>query len=404
MKYTYERQLNKRALVSYAVTCVICIAFLLFIDIRFGLTFLVVLFLLPVASAMLGDAALKKLQLSVDISGSVLSKGDSVQLTLSLTNESTLGFAFLHVMLYEDLRLLTKEAGEMVLAFSPNFQQDVLRTYQAKVWGAAHVGIRSLYAHDFLGLFEYPITFDKRQRGHMQDVQVLAAVPEVLAADLSREAVESSASDEDEEAAELALRIGGMPGFEHREYVPGDSFKKINWKLSAKQDNYMVRLDEPMTRIKPMFVLDYMGLQPENNTQEARVAALLFEEKLVEGLLGFLNLMTKQYLQCVVYYAKDGKWLQASLESESDVVSFQYILSEYRFSHEGGMLPRIPEEAVKNAGVVLLFTNTADRGALAAAQGLQRIGTQVKIVMPKKVFPIPRGAWHISANYEFTRM
>ena len=35
-----------------------------------------------------------------------------------------------------------------------------------------------------------------------------------------------------------------MPGYEHREYVAGDSPRRVNYKLSAKKQKLMVRLDE----------------------------------------------------------------------------------------------------------------------------------------------------------------
>ena len=50
-------------------------------------------------------------------------------------------------------------------------------------------------------------------------------------------------SDEDEETERPALS-GGMPGYEHRGYVPGDSPRRINYKLSAKKRTLLVRRDE----------------------------------------------------------------------------------------------------------------------------------------------------------------
>lgn len=50
---------------------------------------------------------------------------------------------------------------------------------------------------------------------------------------------------EDEEAEEgRSVTSGGLPGYEHREYFPGDSLRRVNYKLSAKKRRLMVRLDE----------------------------------------------------------------------------------------------------------------------------------------------------------------
>ena len=51
-------------------------------------------------------------------------------------------------------------------------------------------------------------------------------------------------SEEEEIEEGAAVQKGGMPGYEHREYVPGDSPRRVNYKLSAKKHKLMVRLDE----------------------------------------------------------------------------------------------------------------------------------------------------------------
>ena len=49
---------------------------------------------------------------------------------------------------------------------------------------------------------------------------------------------------DDEAEAEQSLLSGGMPGYEHREYFPGDSPRRINYKLSAKKQTLFVRKNE----------------------------------------------------------------------------------------------------------------------------------------------------------------
>lgn len=51
-------------------------------------------------------------------------------------------------------------------------------------------------------------------------------------------------SDEEEMEEGAAVQKGGMPGYEHREYIPGDSPRRVNYKLSSKKNKLMVRLDE----------------------------------------------------------------------------------------------------------------------------------------------------------------
>lgn len=43
---------------------------------------------------------------------------------------------------------------------------------------------------------------------------------------------------------DTSVTFGGFPGYDHRDYVPGDPIKRINYKLSARIGKLQVRLDE----------------------------------------------------------------------------------------------------------------------------------------------------------------
>lgn len=49
---------------------------------------------------------------------------------------------------------------------------------------------------------------------------------------------------DDEEDTAVSQLSGGLPGYEHREYVHGDPLRRINYKLSAKKHKLLVRKDE----------------------------------------------------------------------------------------------------------------------------------------------------------------
>ncbi len=51
-------------------------------------------------------------------------------------------------------------------------------------------------------------------------------------------------TDEEQQEESRTSLFGGMAGYEHREYAAGDSPRRINYKLSAKKQRLMVRLDE----------------------------------------------------------------------------------------------------------------------------------------------------------------
>lgn len=106
---------------------------------------------------------------------------------------------------------------------------------------AAHSGLNTVtldevIIRDFLGLLQLKIPID--QTAHM------AVLPRVIKYDGPDIPPNLLPSEEEEVEEGNSVRQGGMPGYEHREYVEGDSPRRVNYKLSAKKQKLMVRLDE----------------------------------------------------------------------------------------------------------------------------------------------------------------
>ena len=106
---------------------------------------------------------------------------------------------------------------------------------------AAHSGLNSvtlneIIIRDFLGLLQLRIPVEQTAQ--------IAVLPRVIEYDGPDVPPNLLPSEEEEVEEGVTVQHGGMPGYEHREYVIGDSPRRVNYKLSAKKQKLMVRLDE----------------------------------------------------------------------------------------------------------------------------------------------------------------
>ena len=102
--------------------------------------------------------------------------------------------------------------------------------------GLHRVKLLGTSAQDFFGLFCRRTTAEGSSAIAVLPRQVDYSGPEV---------VPSLLPSEDEEREEgVTVSFGGTAGYEHRDYVQGDSLRRVNYKLSAKKRRLMVRLDE----------------------------------------------------------------------------------------------------------------------------------------------------------------
>ncbi len=106
----------------------------------------------------------------------------------------------------------------------------------AKHGGLNKVTLYNAVLRDFWGLVRFNVPLSGSAEFAVAPRCIEYTGPEVVPKILPSE------SDEQEEGT-TALS-GGLAGYEHRGYMPGDSLRRINYKLSAKKGKLMIRLDE----------------------------------------------------------------------------------------------------------------------------------------------------------------
>ncbi len=120
--------------------------------------------------------------------------------------------------------LLFKDTATVVLKLRPEH------------CGLCRIELLNAYSEDFFGLVRFRI----RSYGH-SSVAVLPSTVEYLGPEVTPSLLPSESESHEEG---ITVAFGGTVGYEHREYIPGDTPRRINYKLSAKKKRFMVRLDE----------------------------------------------------------------------------------------------------------------------------------------------------------------
>jgi uncharacterized protein (DUF58 family) len=230
-------------------------------------------------------------------------------------------------------------------------------TYKAVHWGGGEVGIKNVRLGDFTGLFSFPwhMGRDKNIKEKLLSIRVFPNIPEIPSDNaLIRSAVAALRFDsETEETTETDAPFiqSGFPGYTHRDYEPGDPLKRINWKLSAKRGNYLIRLDDETESFRQVIVLDPMG-----------GGGIIIMERAVETVLAIALSMVKQGLKAGVWYgtAAEGTvtWNFFECVEPGDVTELQTIFAMYDFVMSKA-INRFPDEA-SPGGSVLFVSPAAD--------------------------------------------
>lgn len=344
--------------------------FAMYMSASAGWTFVYMLVCAPVSSFLITFILKRSGKISVyaDADRNMLYKGESVTLRIIAENKSIFPVPAVKVMLFAPKSLeCADNSKSCVISIPPRSRSEVEISYKARVWGACMIGAESVRLHDFMGFFRFAMPCANASC----EIKVFPDIPEIPGdAPLLRSAAERAKfSDDTEETKESdgTTNFGGMPGYTHREYAPGDPVKRINWKLSSKRENYMVRLDDEIETVQQTIILDPCGGND------------IFEnERAVEGMLAAALGLLKCGFESTVYCRFSEEFEGFEITEPADVSSLQTRLADYRFvSDYGGKTyngERIPLSIISESGKgIMLYTSLFDKnleGEIAAAESV----------------------------------
>ncbi|MBQ8922432.1 MAG: DUF58 domain-containing protein [Oscillospiraceae bacterium] len=251
--------------------------------------------------------------------------------------------------------------------------------------GAGTVTLCDVKLSDFLAMFRFrlPLTASGT-------VLITPEIPEMKASSNLFRSVSSAvtAADEETDAAPLHS-ASSMPGYEHRDYIPGDSLKRINWKLSSKRRHLMVRQDEPVALARLSVVLDFRRDKRDIPMRDR----LETEEQMIETALGFLMLCAQYGYPCKLYYPdQNAEWTDLVLDSPDQlaVEAISLLRGGFRDAEKLSTVPMLPPELMQESGTVLMyFTTDPDAGASLPETG----GTLLYLIAPEQdagLFAVPK--------------
>ncbi len=372
---------------AFVLTEMLAVIYGLFFDGRLGFLLAAVLGIAAVLSV--ASAVLLRRRLAVSYTAvlhtEVFEKDDTVPFSAAVTNMGWFSAAFVTVEFCTSARFAPLEFEAQRFLLAPRQRREVLCEYRTKRWGTAECGIFRITVTDFLGLVTVQADFVREGADF-----VCRILPEIPYTPPQNELLTLmcalSPADEDEDVREIPFGLRGSPGYEHRPYEPGDSLKKVNWKLSAKKDAYFVRKDEYYASSKQTFILDSKA--PEGLSEEDTVVR---EERVVEGLLALIALAAEQSMDCTLFYAWDGEWQSVRIADRAEAEALRHTFAGYQFTQKPEM--RLPEQ--RSGGAYLLFSACCDK-ALADWKD-----NAAQLVCAQE--DVSEDAWMITPRYEFVR-
>lgn len=352
-------------LVNYLAAVALAVIFALYLSGRVG-WFLVTAFVAaPVISVLMTLIFVRRIYVSCEADSVILCKGDVCELTVNVTNGVFLPTPPILADM-SDSASVTAPDRRYSISVLPFDTESFTVGYKAAICGPALIGIKSLRISDYFGIFSFEIkSADISEMSYM--VSVIPDISEVNFSDpvVSRAAELSAFSDDSEDTTDAPTgKSGGFPGYDSREYVPGDPLKRINWKQSAKRGKLLVRLDDETLSSAVSIVLDSTFDKDKvflpavaaegrfSDTDSGQLLSLMAQDA-VEQSLGITRTFIIQNYSVNYFLMGKNGWECFPAADENDLAVLRTELASYSFYNSDS---RFPEEELKEQkGSVSVF-------------------------------------------------
>lgn len=293
------------SILSMAVSLLI---FTFFIDGDIGVVVIAFMIFAPLVSAFFAWYGKKRINVTFDCDGYV--KKNS-KLNVNVLVEKT-GFFPLGIV---EIELGASEVFAPVekiykLSLIKGDRKSFSVEIDAQTGGNGEISIVSVRSCGFLGYIRFKTNC---QLPPPKSVGVIIELPDVKpSSKLFRSIADSvMTSDEEDSDTTMVYSLNTTPGYEHRDYAEGDPLKRVNWKLSAKKGKMMVRLDEAVSSVQPVIVLDLFRSGKASATE-----AVLVEERIIYSAFALVSMLIKQGIATTfVYYGANGTVVEESVDN-----------------------------------------------------------------------------------------
>jgi len=392
MKKTVTLQTVK-SLFAYIGCIGIAVAVKYLINGTVGVLLIISLICALILSVVSAVAVIPSLEVEVQPDKRVLFKGESLICAVSMRKRIMIPAPMIEVYA-ECTPQLSKDTDIFRLSLAGQETNTVEISVTAKYSGSAGINITNVFVCDYFGIFRFRLK--KNISDSNVKVSVYPNIPDVpVQTNFLKTAVLFSTDDNEEETNETALTPTGQPGYDHREYYPGDPIKRINWKMSSKKDVYMIRLDEKVAGGGQVFFLDIPELEENEFNLSVR-------DRVTEGMLAVFSMLTAEGRETVFFMPSKNHWVRMDIKTPADIYEVQQRLSD--FSPCGTETP-VPAEIAGMGKTPICFTASTGENAQSAMNIISEIPDILLICSSDSKLPhITSEFWSISDTFEVKRL
>ncbi len=153
------------------------------------------------------------------------------------------------------------------------------------------------------------------------------------------------------------LRGQSLEFSQHREYVPGDDLRQVDWKVFARSDKHYVRQYEDETNLTAMILLD-ISESMDYRSSESGLSKLQYAQ-LIACSLGFLVTSQQDSVGLATFTSQLHQWLRPS-SSPVQLEDMIRLMEQPRSSKAKSSIPQVMQQCLDRLNKPILLILISD--------------------------------------------
>ncbi len=320
----------KQSRILYACLLASSLIFAYFNGGKIPYMFLYSLIILPVISLAYTLVIYLRFKYGQELDKKFVSKGDKVNFIFSINNEDFFIYPYIKVSFYGAKTIFENQFQVKNFSLQPFTGKNYSFELQCNYRGNYEIGINSIELEDFFGLFRFRYNvFEPKYVTVYPRIIYLEKFP--LKTDYMSES-HSMLNTRDEDMSTVS---------DVRKYAYGDSMKRIHWKLTAKNQEILVKKFQSTSETNTLMLID-LHKNPYTSGEN-----IMLEDKLIETVVAVLH-------YCLY------KWIPVNLVCYSGTLIDIHAKNHLMFNEIFEQLAKVKfSESIPVKDLLEIYTNNA---------------------------------------------
>lgn len=284
-------------------------------EIKENFLILYMLILAPIIDFLLFTYYKSKVTINTLTTDDCLEKGQDFTCIVEIVNEGILPIVFLDYEFSFNGKFYCNYNPRERISISP--KKTITREFHLDAIhrGEGQVQLDDVELKSVMGLFSKKLDFN-----HVTStITITPALVEVEGVDKLIECT-MSMIDDDETSNNMFI---GEPGYEFKEYSPGEPLNRVNWKLSSKIGKLMIRKSVTDIKRKKIMIIDPVIVNPAKFED--------YGDLLIEGMIGTVKEFYNADYTIDIYHVESKGWGIFKFENIDSIPNLQQKFSSYNF-------------------------------------------------------------------------